>query len=122
MKIIVNIAIETDGDFRVENADSYGLTGDGESLSGEFVFDDSTPLYIYEEHDYRKFGPKWRATALFKHMLCDMRVYFTHYWVLDDLYHLFNNAMKAINNNEKSYCDSLSGNYDGTMISFKVFD
>ena len=96
MKIVIQIRLETDGDYRLENADSYKMSSGFEDYCGDFVFDENTPLYPYEGFNYIQFDAAWRARRLLEHMLCDIRVIHSHYYVLDYMFHMFYDAMQAI--------------------------
>ena len=123
MKIIVKIGLETDGDFKLENHEEYKMNYDDcGGYDGTFVFEENTPLYPYEDHSYAKFDAWWRAQRLLEHMLCDIHVIHTHHYVLDYLYHMFDDAMRAIGNREESYYGSVSGNYEGTFIEWFMID
>ena len=122
MKVIIQIRLCTDGDFSLNNYEAYSMQFDGEDYIGRFEFDANTPLYAYEEHSYINFDSYWRAQQLFKHMLTDIHVGFSHYYVLDDLYHLFNDAIQAVRNKQTQYYNSISGNYEGTSIQIYVKD
>ena len=121
MKIIVKIGIETDGDFRLENHKEYKMKYDDcGGYDGVFVFEEDTPLYPYEDHSYNKFDAWWRAQRLLEHMLCDIHVIHTHHYVLDYLYHMFDNAIRDLHDRLSSSYHEISGNYDGTYIEYTV--
>ena len=122
MRVEFKIELYTDGDFSLRSFEEYKMHSDGEDYFGIFVFDDNekTPLYPYEDHSYANFDALWRARALLKHMLCDIHVLHTHYYLLDDIYHMFNNAITALNNKEPFHQERISGNYDGTEIAFMI--
>lgn len=116
MKIVIQIRLETDGDYRLENADSYKMSSGFEDYCGDFVFDENTPLYPYEGFNYIGFDAAWRARRLLEHMLCDIRVIHSHYYVLDYMFHMFYDAMQAIKDKKRYHEGFVSGNYDGTTI------
>ena len=120
MKVVVKIGIETDGDFRLENYESYKLIHGYDDYSGVFTFDEETPLYPYEDSGYDKFDACWRAVRLLEHMLCDFKVGYTHHYVLDYLYHMFDDAIEAIHRRDKHHYGYISGNYDGTDIEIRI--
>ncbi len=122
MKVIVNIGLETDGDYRLENHESYKMTHGYEDYEGTFVFDENTPLYPYEDYSYTKFDAPWRAIRLLEHMLCDLRVGYTHHYVLDYLYHMFDDAIQAIHDRKRFHEGDVSGNYGGTYITIRIID
>ena len=82
----------------------------------------SKQIHKYENKSYLQFDKWWRANSLFEHMLTDLHVIFTHHYVLDYLYHMFDDAMKAIGRRETSYYGSVGGNYDGTFIEWFAID
>ena len=116
MKVIVKIGIETDGDFRLENYESYKMHCGYDDYHGVFIFNENTPLYPYEDCSYTKFDACWRAIRLLEHMLCDFKVIHTHHYILDYLYHIFDDAIEAIHRRDKYHSGHISGNYDGTEI------
>ena len=124
MKLIVKIGLETDGDYSLLHEDQFGMKYDGTGYFGVFGFDDSnkTYLYPYEDKSYLQFDSWWRLNSLLEHMLTDLHVSFTHHYVLDYLYHMFDDAMEAIGRRETSYYGSISGNYEGTFIEWFVTD
>lgn len=123
MKIVIKIGIETDGDFRLENHKEYKMTYDNSGgYDGVFVFEEETPLYPYEDHSYNRFDAWWRAQRLLEHMLCDIRVIHTHHYVLDYLYHMFDDAITALHERKKTHYGYVSGNYDGTYIEFSIVE
>ena len=124
MKLIVKIGLETDGDYSLLHEDQFGMKYDGTGYFGVFGFDDSnkTYLYPYENKSYLQFDSWWRLNSLLEHMLTDLHVSFTHHYVLDYLYHMFDDAMEAIGRRETSYYGSISGNYEGTFIEWFVTD
>lgn len=122
MKVKVKINLETDGDFRLNNHEEYKMRNGCYDYEGEFLFDENTPLYPYEDYSYAKFDAPWRAIRLLEHMLCDMHVLHTHHYVLDHLYHMFDNAIEAIHKREKYHYGDISGNYEGTSIEISIIE
>lgn len=124
MKLIVKIGLETDGDYSLLHEHQFGMKYDGTGYFGVFGFDDSnkTYLYPYEDKSYLQFDSWWRLNSLLEHMLTDLHVSFTHHYVLDYLYHMFDDAMEAIGKRETSYYGSVGGNYDGTYIEWFVVE
>jgi hypothetical protein len=74
----------------------------------------------YEDYSYSKFDAWWRAQRLLEHMLCDIRVIHTHHYVLDYLYHMFDNTIRDLHDRLPSSYHQVSGNYDGTFIEIIV--
>ena len=120
MKIIVKIGLATDGDFSLRYHEEFKMNHDGCDYEGVYVFESDTPLYPYEDYSYAQFDAWWRSIRLLEHMLCEIHVIHTHHYVLDYLYHMFDDAIKALHNREKTYYGSVNGNYDGTYIEFLV--
>jgi hypothetical protein len=120
MQLILKIGLETDGDYSLLHEDKFDMRWDGTGYFGVFRFNDTDKekLYPYEDKSYLQFDKWWRANALLEHMLTDLHVSFTHHYVLDYLYHMFDDAMEAIGKREESYYGSISGNYDGTFIEW----
>lgn len=125
MKILVKIALATDGDFSVVHPKNYHLSNDIYSdYYGAYIFDDSdkTTLYRYEDGSYLQFDCWWRACRLLEHMLTDLHVIFTHHYVLDYLYHMFDESIQSIGKREKYHYASIGGNYEGTHIEVTVLE
>lgn len=122
MKISISVSLETNGDYSLHNSGLYGMEYDGSGYFNTFEFADNTPKYDFESDYVIHFDPCWRACSLLEKMLCDIHVYHTRYYVLDYLYHMFEDAMKAIGRHEKELEVSVSGNYEGTFIEFTLED
>lgn len=122
MKIIISISLETDGDYSLRNNKLYGMEWDGSGYFNTFEFTENTPKQLFEFSSEVKFDPCWRACSLLKRILCDIHVYHTRYYVLDYLYHMFEDAMEAVGRHEKEFEACVNGNYDGTFIEFTLED
>lgn len=124
MQLIVKIGLETDGDYSLLHPEQFDMSWDGNGYFRVFRFDDNDKetLYPYEDKSYLQFDKWWRANSLFEHMLTDLHVIFTHHYVLDYLYHMFDDAMEAIGRREETYYGSISGNYDGTFIEWFLIE
>ncbi len=126
MQLRVKISLCTDGDYHLNNSEDYNMPYDcfdDDNYFGVYLFDDKDDkLYLYEDKSYLQFDTWWRACRLLEHMLTDLHVLFTHHYVLDYLYHLFDDAMKALGKRERTYYGELSGNYEGTFIEYSVVD
>lgn len=124
MKLIIKIGLETDGDYSLLHEDKFGMEYDGSGYFNVYRFDDDDKeyLYPYEHRSYLQFDKWWRANALLEHMLTDLHVSFTHHYVLDYLYHMFDDAMEAIGKRKETYYGSISGNYDGTYIEWLLVE
>ena len=123
MKINITIGLETDGDYRLNNELDYHMEYDGSSYYHSYVFADTDTvdgLYNFEDDNDIRFGATWRACNLLEQMLCDLHVIYTHHYVLDYLYHMFDDAIEAIGRRETHFEASISGNYDGTFISIDI--
>lgn len=124
MKLIVTIGLETDGDYSLLHPEQFEMNWDGTGYFGIYCFgdEDKETLYAYEDKSYLQFDKWWRANSLLEHMLTDLHVIFTHHYVLDYMYHMFDDAMEAIGKRETSYYGSVDGNYAGTFIKWQVID
>lgn len=124
MQIIIKIGLETDGDYSLLHEDKFGMEYDGSSYFNVYRFDDDDKenLYPYENKSYLQFDTWWRANALLEHMLTDLHVSFTHHYVLDYLYHMFDDAMEAIGQRKETYYGSIEGNYSGTYIEWFIVE
>lgn len=124
MRLVLKIGLETDGDYSLLHPEQFEMRWDGTGYFRVFRFDDDDKetLYPYEDKSYLQFDKWWRANSLLEHMLTDLHVIFTHHYVLDYLYHMFDDAMEAIGRREKTYYGSISGNYDGTFIEWFLIE
>lgn len=122
MKVYVSVSLETDGDYTLRNNEAYGMEYDGSGYYSTFEFTDDTPKQDFEYSSYIGLGPAFRACRLLEKMLCDIHVHYTHYYVLDYLYHMFNDAIEALERREKEFEASISGNYEGTFVEIRVED
>lgn len=124
MKLVVKIGLETDGDYSLLHPEQFEMRWDGTGYFGIYRFndEDKETLYPYEDKSYLQFDKWWRTNSLLEHMLTDLHVIFTHHYVLDYLYHMFDDAMEAIGRRETSYYGSVGGNYDGTFIEWFIVE
>ena len=120
MTINLHVSLCPDGDFSLRDKENYHMEWDGDGYYQEYLFYDGLPNQEWEDPTDHKFDPLWRANSLLEKMLCDIHVYHTHYYLLDYLYHMFEDAMEAIGRREKSFEVEVSGNYEGTFISFEI--
>jgi hypothetical protein len=49
-------------------------------------------------------------------MLCDINIASGHYYIMDYIFHMFDDAIHAIYRREPQFESSVGGNYDGTFI------
>lgn len=112
MKISIIWNLYTDGDFSLKNYEKYNcLDFDGyERYFGIKEFEN--------EDDFRCMDA---ARTFLEQMLCDMHVSYTHYYILRDLYEMFEPLIDFISKRkpgvEKRY---MSGNYNGTDITVAI--
>ena len=121
MKFIVKIGIETDGDFRLDRYESlFSMEhpkGSTEYYKEYYFEDNDMAIYNWEEGYYLKqFDARWRVAKLLEEMLVNFRVAPSHYYMLDYLYHMFEDAKNKLWNREKHIETFISGNYEGTYI------
>ena len=119
MIVSVTIGLETDGDYSLTHRDQYHMSYDGSGYYNHFIFSDTDTvdgLYTFEDDHDITFDATWRACRLLEKMLCDLHVIYTHHYVLDYLYHMFDDAIDAIGRKETHFETSISGNYEGTFI------
>ncbi len=124
MQLIIKIGLETDGDYSLLHEDKFNMQWNGTGYYNVFRFEDDnkTDIYPYEDPSCLNFDKWWRANSLFEHMLTDLHVSFTHHYVLDYLYHMFDDAMTAIGKREETYYGSIDGNYSGTFIEWFLYE
>ena len=124
MKIVIKVGLSTDGDYSLQHAQKYNMEFDGNKYFHVYQFNDEGryTFYPYEDTSYAMFDSWWRASRLLEHILCDIHVLYTHHYVLDYLYHMFDDAIKALHNREESHYGSIDGNYAGTYIEYFTVD
>ena len=116
-KITLKIGLETDGDYSLHNNELYNMTyDDAGGYFYNFVFDDNTEPQPWEETCTSSREPAYRALDLLEKMLCDIRVASGHYYIMDYIFHMFDDAIHAIYRREPQFESSVSGNYEGTFI------
>lgn len=116
-KITLKISLETDGDYTLYNNEMYHMTyDDAGSYSHNFVFEENTARQLWEEPYTSSREPAYRALDLLEKMLCDIHVASGHYYIMDDIFHMFDDAIHAIYRREPQFESSVSGNYEGTSI------
>lgn len=113
MHIFVDISLCTDGDFSLNH----------ERIKKEFP--ELSVLHGEYSKDYMIFGKLpmdnhcKKARDLFRTIICSLSYNPTRYYLIGDLYHLFNSAITALSTPDYFY-ESIGGNYHGTHIEFKV--
>ena len=115
-KITLKIGLETDGDYSLADNDLYLMPWDGSGYFHNFVFDNNTKPQPWEEPYTSSREPAYRALDLLEKMLCDIRVASGHYYIMDDIFHMFDDAIHAIYRREPQFESFVSGNYEGTFI------
>ena len=115
-KITLTIGLETDGDYSLTNNDLYLMPWDGSGYFHDFVFDDNTEPQPWEDPYTSSREPAYRALDLLEKMLCDINVASGHYYIMDYIFHMFDDAIHAIYRREPQFESSVSGNYEGTSI------
>lgn len=115
-KVTLKIGLETDGDYSLQNDTIYHMIWDGSGYFQNYVFDDSTQPQEWEDAYTSSRDPVYRALDLLEQMLCDIHVASSHYYIMEDLFHMFDDAIHAIYRREPQFESSVSGNYEGTFI------
>ena len=59
------------------------------------------------------------ARDFLEKVFASVRVGYTHYYIMKDIYNLFDNAINAVFKEEKFY-EEIGGNYEGTNIYFEI--
>ena len=120
MQIILKISLQTDGDFSLRNYEKYHMNYDGvEGYYNKFIFNIDTPAYMFEDEHDIKMTTGWRASTLLEKMLCDLHIYYTHHYLIQDLFNMFDSAIENVGKYPSYYEASLGGNYDGTYIEIE---
>lgn len=116
-KVTLKIGLETDGDYTLQNNELYHMSyDDANGYFHNFVFDDNTEPQPWEEPYISSREPAYRAFTLLEKMLYDIHVASGHYYIMDDIFHMFDDAIHAIYRREPQFESSVSGNYEGTFI------
>ena len=110
-KINLKIDLETDGDYSLPDYEKYGMKYEYGGYSGRFHFEDTT------DDSYKAIRD---ATHVLENVLCGIRVAPGHYWIIKDLFEMFDGAIEALCRREPTYMGEVSGNYDGTEIEFTL--
>lgn len=113
MKISIDWKYCTDGDFSIRENNLFEFKYDcGEDYFG---------LEIFENEDSDR--AKMEARSYLEQILCETHVSYTHYYLLEDLYFLFNEAIEFLYNkeNQKVFHKELGGNYDGTYVHIIIY-
>lgn len=108
MKIAIDWVYETDGDFSMRENPFFKFKYDGcETYSG---------VEIFENEDETR--AKMNARSYLEQLLCETHISYTHYYILEYLYKLYDEAIDFIYNKdgETVFHKELSGNYDGTYV------
>ena len=122
LKIVISIGLETEGDYSLRNSANYEMTFDGSAYFHRYEFADTSPKYTWESDYDAKREPTYRAATLLEQMLCDIHVVYTHHYILDDIFHMFDDALSALGRRENYFESSVSGNYDGTYIEISIVE
>ena len=114
LKIVIDWALYTDGDYRLDNAEEYGCKDD----EREWGHYSGKQTYVMSEDK----GCRREAVSFLEKLLCDIRVGYTHYYLIKDMYEMFEKAMRFIGNKENYGAEYfyMGGNYDGTELSIKI--
>lgn len=107
MIVSISISLVTDGDFSLREfpeLDSAFITLQEQEEEDYFL----TRKYVVDDYmmDPRDFLEK---------VLCEIHVSFTHSWLIETFYKLFQGAIKALSAKECFY-GVVDGNYEGTCI------
>lgn len=119
MKINIKVSLETDGDYKLNNNTDYHMEFDGTAYYHHFVFTPDTPAYNFEDEHDIEMSSAWRACRMLEKILCDIHVSYTHYYVIQDLYDMFDEAIETVGKYPVHFETSISGNYEGTYIEIE---
>lgn len=109
MRVKISIDLITDGDFSLrdipefDSAIYFDQYEDGEDYSLTRIYDIDYSEYLHD------------AINFLEKTLCEIHVSYTHHWLIEDIYKLFEGAIEAVRNKESCY-RTIGGNYDGTSI------
>ena len=115
MKIFIYWNLDTDGDFSLKNYNEFDGIYDGS--------DGYCGYKIFEFED--RYKCKYEAKRFLSKMLCEIHVSYTHYWVIEKIYEIFNSAIMFIteydiNDANSNYIEYMDGNYSDSYISITI--
>lgn len=128
MKILIKANFSTDGDYGIDGYKySYSTVCEDIDINlpdrkfkiytrenNQHPFDDDyTFIKVFECED--ETYCKMYARSYLEELLCNIRVLSTHYYIIKYFYEMFDKAIKSIGH-EEHFCDSIGGNYDGTVL------
>lgn len=119
----LDVDLHTDGDFGVMNFDEYGTPqkdAEDEPNKRQHWHDGESYAFHREYRGVLPFSTKNVAIEFLENLITDIKVDSTHYFIMPDLYAMFDSAMQFIIdddtwNDTQSF--SIGGNYDGTCIT-----
>lgn len=115
-RVDIKIGLNPDKDYSLRDAERFHMKWDGMGWCGIFSFTRDTPQYNFEDEHDVQMSPSWRACNFLEKMLCEIHVSYTHYYLIKDLYEMFNSAINAIREDLNDFESYVSGNYEGTYI------
>ncbi len=127
MKINVIINLYTDGDYGFaydkETGGSfyqdYGLNEDNHFGFVDDYYDNQTYLLSAVFENENDFSCKYEAQSFLSKVLCNIRVGYTHWYIMEYIYKMFDRAMTNVGLwNEGVF--EMSGNYEGTYIKIEI--
>lgn len=121
MKICMEINLYTDGDYYLNNYMRYASTHKEDD--GDYHIEKVFELNKNDSDFDLKLNVN--VVSYLEKILCDMNYSYTHYYIIEDIYNLFNNAIEFVmklhdDSYEKYFYDNIGGNYDGTEITITV--
>lgn len=121
--IWLDVDLNTDGDFKVCNIDKYGTPErDAEDVAeGRSHWSDGENYSFHREYcGILPYSTKNVAIEFLEDLLTDIHVDASHYFIIPDLYAMFDSAMHFIRADD-TWKDTetfrIGGNYYGTMIT-----
>lgn len=132
MKIVIKANFSTDGDYNIDGYE-YSLFTVCEDIdidlpdrkfkihteeNNQHLFDDDYTFIKTFACDDETYCEMY-ARSYLEQLLCNIRVSFTHYYIIKYFYEMFDEAIKSIGH-EKYFYDSIGGNYDGTDLEIRT--
>lgn len=120
MKIKIVYGFCTDGDYGLDNPESFHCIGKDVEVNDNY-YDYIGQVDFESDEDWRC---KLEAQCFLKKLLCSgLHISYTHHYILKDFYDLIDCLLKFIVKHESGIIvKSLSGNYDGTFISVEYIN
>ena len=127
MKIKIIVSLYTDGDYGFAYNEEtggafyqdYGLNEDNHFRFVDDYYDSQTYVLAATFEDENYVTCKYEAQHFLSKVFCNIRVVYTHWYIMEYIFKMFNDAKNNIHwLNEGTF--EMSGNYEGTCIKVEI--